>query len=111
MTWRVVDSVVSTDTNSVFTLIASRQSIKRILWYKATFYLSTGDNVSIAGEAITVNDQSVTLTLYRTLSYNADFWQTLLRCNTHCPGNQQQQVHRCAYRHACKLLFCPFQLH
>ncbi|MBF3339870.1 anti-adapter protein iraM, partial [Leptospira borgpetersenii serovar Hardjo-bovis] len=62
MNWRVVDSVVITDTNSVFTLISSQQSFKLILWYKATFYLSSGDTLSINGASIPVNNHPVELT-------------------------------------------------
>ncbi|MFW0882445.1 anti-adapter protein IraM [Cronobacter dublinensis] len=111
MTWRVVDSVVSTETNSVFSLISSQQSIKLILWYKATFYLSPGDRLSIRGETIAVNNNAVQLTLYRTTLYNARFWQTIVKSNTHCPGNHQQSVTRCLFRRRCKVLSCPFQRH
>ncbi|NCH55178.1 anti-adapter protein IraM [Cronobacter muytjensii] len=111
MTWRVVDSVVSTDTNSVFSLISSQHSIKLILWYKATYYLSPGDKLSINGEAIAVNNKPVQLTLYRTTLYNARFWQTIVKSNTHCAGNHQRSVTKCIYRSKCKLHTCPFQLH
>ncbi|EGT4279772.1 anti-adapter protein IraM [Cronobacter malonaticus] len=111
MNWRVVDSVVSTDTNSVFTLISSQQSFKLILWYKATFYLSSGDTLSINGASITVNNHPVELTLYRTTVYNARFWQTIVNSNAHCAGNHRQSVGRCGYRRKCKLLYCPFQKH
>ncbi|CCJ88794.1 anti-adapter protein IraM [Cronobacter turicensis] len=111
MNWRVVDSVVSTDTNSVFSLISSQRAFKLILWYKATFYLSPGDKVSLNGEAIVVNDHPVQITLYRTTFYNPRFWQTIVHSNTHCAGNHQRSVSRCIYRRKCKLLNCPFQRH
>ncbi|NHV08572.1 anti-adapter protein IraM [Cronobacter turicensis] len=111
MNWRVVDSVVSTDTNSVFTLISSQQSFKLILWYKATFYLSPGDTLTVTGDSITVNNHPIQLTLYRTTVYNSRFWQTIVNSNTHCAGNHQRSVSRCIYRRKCKLLYCPFQQH
>ncbi|ELY6244531.1 anti-adapter protein IraM [Cronobacter universalis] len=111
MNWRVVDSIVSTNTNSVFTLISSQHNIKLILWYKATYYLSPGDTISINGDAMAVNNFPVQLSLYRTLYYNTRFWQTILHSNNHCAGNLQQSVSRCIYRSKCKLLYCPFQQH
>lgn len=108
MVWYVLDSIVSPDSDTVFSLVSSPYNLKFVLWYDAENYLFPGDKLETSDQGMIINGNIQPLTILDVAIFRALYWQKLYAYNQHCPGNQQQATTTCIYQHKCRIKKCPF---
>lgn len=111
MVWYVLDSIVSPDSDTVFSLVSSPYNLKFVLWYGSESYLFPGDRLETTENGLIVNGYIQPFTMLDVSIFRAVYWQNLYDYNKNCPGNSQQSHITCAYKHKCRITKCPFVSH
>lgn len=109
MKWKVIDSLVSPSTSTIFSCVISAHNLKLVLWYKASLFMEPGDELTTSDLGVFVNNQRSDLSLYNVSPFNAQLWKTI-REKSDCPGNQATRPLTCNYPHPCKIERCPYGL-
>lgn len=107
MKWKVIDSLVSPSTGTIFSCVISARNLKLVLWYKASLFLKPGDEVTTSNLGVFINGFRHEVSLCNVTAYNAQLWQ-VMRENFQCPGNLSQQPGDCSFKLACNIQKCPY---
>lgn len=108
MVWYVLDSIVSPDSDTVFSLVSSPYNLKFVLWYDAERYLFPGDRLETSDRGWIINGDIHPVTLLDVSIFRTLYWQKLRAYNQHCPGNNYRAENTCTYQHKCRIKKCPF---
>jgi hypothetical protein len=111
MVWYVLDSIVSPDSDTAFSLISSPYNLKFVLWYDSDHYLSPGDKLQTAENGLVVNGQVQPVNIIDISTFRSDYWRKLHGYNKRCPGNTNQPNTACTYKDKCRVKKCPFTAH
>lgn len=111
MVWYVLDSIVSPDSDTAFSLVSSPYNLKFVLWYGSDGYLFPGDRLETSDNGLIVNGHNQPFTMLDVAVFRAVYWQKLHDYNKNCPGNRHQFEANCAYKHKCRIKKCPFVTH
>lgn len=111
MVWYVLDSIVSPDSDTAFSLVSSRYNLKFVLWYDSEHYLFPGDSLETSDNGLIVNGHIQPVFILNVSTFRSAHWQKLRGYNKNCPGNSHQPAAGCAYKHRCRVKKCPFVVH
>lgn len=111
MVWYVLDSIISPDSDTAFSLISSPYNLKLVIWYDSQYYLSPGDKLETAEQGLMVNDHLQPICILDISLFRTTYWEKLQRYNNKCPGNGIQPNAMCIYKRQCRVKQCPFVTH
>lgn len=111
MVWYVLDSIVSPDSDTAFSLVSSPYNLKFVLWYGSECYLFPGDKLETCDQGLIVNGHIKPVAMLDVTLFRAVYWQKLHDYNKICPGNSHLSEATCAYKHKCRIKRCPFTAH
>ena len=111
MMWYVLDSIVSPDSDTAFSLISSPYNLKFVLWYDSEHYLYPGDSLETSDNGLIVNGHVQPVFILEISTFHSDYWQKLHGYNNICPGNTTQSKSSCTYKEKCRVKKCPFMKH
>ncbi|WP_435946362.1 anti-adapter protein IraM [Dryocola sp. BD586] len=109
MKWKVIDSLVSPSTGTVFSCVISARNLKLVLWYEATLFLKAGDELTTSDLGFFINGRKNEIALCNVSAFNAQLWKTM-REKSECPGNGIDHPQTCTNPAPCKIKTCPFGL-
>ena len=111
MVWYVLDSIVSPDSDTAFSLISSPCNLKFVLWYDTEHYLSPGDSLETSDNGLIVNGHVQPVYILDVSIFRSDYWKQLRVSTKRCPGNNNQSHTTCSYKQQCRVKKCPFVSH
>ncbi|WP_146108538.1 hypothetical protein [Mixta gaviniae] len=111
MVWYVLDSIVSPDSDTAFSLISSPYNLKFVLWYDTEYYLSPGDRLETSDTGLIVNGHVQPVYILDVSTFRSDYWKKLRIYNQRCPGNINLPHTACTYKTECRVKKCPFIPH
>ena len=77
MVWYVLDSIVSPDSDTAFSLISSPCNLKFVLWYDTEHYLSPGDSLETSDNGLIVNGHVQPVYILDVSIFRSDYWKKL----------------------------------
>ncbi|TPW44361.1 hypothetical protein FKM52_01220 [Mixta tenebrionis] len=111
MVWYVLDSIISPDSDTAFSLISSTYNLKFVLWYDTDHYLAPGDRLETSDDGLIVNGHVQNLYILDVSTFRSDYWRKLHLYNKRCPGNTTSASLICDYKQRCRVKKCPFIPH
>ena len=111
MVWYVLDSIVSPDSDTAFSLVSSPYNLKFVLWYDSANYLYPGDRLETSDAGMVINGHIQAIYILDVSVFRPAYWQKLYSYNKNCPGNAYQPNTACSYKTKCRVKKCPFTTH
>lgn len=107
MSWKVLCSLICSKTGIFYSYIVGPESLKLIIWYEGSIYLSPGDKVQPTHNGILINGSFHSITIYNISPYSQTLWNALKNTLV-CPLNKDKKQMICCYSGKCNVRICPY---
>lgn len=107
MDWKIVDSLASPDTGTIFTVAQTAKAFKYVLWFRGDYFLRQGQTITTRDSGLYVDGKPQELNVIHASPFNARMWQNLLAM-TDCPGNKGEIHSECPRGKRCLFALCPW---
>ncbi|ANG94884.1 anti-adapter protein IraM [Lelliottia amnigena] len=109
MEWKIVETVASPETGTIFGKVETSYGLNYILWFKGDYYVRTGEVVTMTEKGILIDNRRRRVWVAHAMPYSSVRWLGF-RMKNECPGNRRETRQRCDHTLPCQFKLCPFGL-
>lgn len=109
MKWKIVDTIASPESGTVYGKVETSCGLNYILWFKGDYYVRTGEVITMTEKGILIDNLRRRVWIAHAMPYSSIRWLRF-RMKTDCPGNRREVSHICDSEVACQFKLCPYGL-
>ncbi|MHA0871978.1 hypothetical protein [Enterobacter pasteurii] len=109
MEWKVVETIASPESGTIFCKVETHYGLNYILWLKGDYYVRAGEIITTSNEGILINDRRRRVWIAQAMPFSSIGWMGFRKKNE-CPGNRQEMDRPCSVEAPCQFKLCPFGL-
>jgi anti-adapter protein IraM len=109
MEWKVVETIASPESGTIFCKVETQYGLNYILWLKGDYYVRTGEIITTSNQGILINDRRRRVWIAQAMPFTSIGWMGFIQKNA-CPGNRQEMDRPCTAEPPCQFKLCPFGL-
>lgn len=109
MEWKIVETVASPETGTLYGKVETSYGLNYILWFKGDYYVRPGEVVMMTEKGMLIDNRQRRVWIVQAMPYSSIRWLGI-RMKNECPGNRREMSQRCDSGLPCQFKLCPFGL-